>query len=99
MDVFDGEDGEDQSGVVFGGPVDLFLAFGHLGDGVCCGGGGVCGVGWVVGEVEGLKGRGLRLWMREGGRWRARFERLRSLRAGEVKGEFLKVLGARMSLI
>ena len=30
MDVFDGEDGEDQSGVVFGGPVDCFLACGHF---------------------------------------------------------------------
>ena len=31
VDVFDGEDGEDQSGVVFGGPVDQSLTFGHGG--------------------------------------------------------------------
>lgn len=31
VDVFDGEDGEDQSGVVLSGPVNQFLAFRHLG--------------------------------------------------------------------
>ena len=30
MDIFDGEDREHQSRVIFGGPVDDFVAFGHV---------------------------------------------------------------------
>ena len=33
MDVLDGEDGEEEAEVVFVGPVDGFLAFGHGGGG------------------------------------------------------------------
>lgn len=61
MDVFDGEDREHQSRVIFGGPVDLFVAFGHFFcdgmNGMWMGSDGlVVGLmSWWVGKWKGLR--------------------------------------------
>ena len=43
LHVFDREDGEHQFRVIFGGPVDYFLAFGHFGEEGLRGWKGCCG--------------------------------------------------------